>query len=63
MALHKIKVDTTIKVAKPMSAMHRLSDGDGLHLLVKPDDAVPNGRAFNRTAHRAEVVPLHSQLA
>src|SRR5665811_1605086 len=39
MARHKIKADVTIKNAKPRAAMYRLSDGDGLHLLVKPDGA------------------------
>ena len=39
MARHKIKADVTIKAAKPMATMYRLNDGDGLHLLVKPDGA------------------------
>lgn len=39
MARHKIKADVTIKSAKPKVAMYRLSDGDGLYILVKPDGA------------------------
>ena len=39
MARHKIKADVTIKNAKPKAAMYRLNDGDGLHLLVKPEGA------------------------
>ena len=39
MARHKIKVDVTIKAAKPMSMMYRMNNGDGLYLLVKSDGA------------------------
>ena len=39
MARHKIKADVTIKNAKPKAAIYRLSDGDGLYVLVKPDGA------------------------
>ena len=39
MARHIIKADVTIKNAKPKAAMYRLSDGDGLYVLVKPDGA------------------------
>jgi integrase len=39
MSRHKIKADFTIKAAKPEAATYRLNDGDGLHLLVKPDGA------------------------
>ena len=39
MSRHKIKADLTIKAAKPEATTYRLNDGDGLHLLVKPDGA------------------------
>lgn len=39
MARHLIKADVTIKSARPMATVYRMNDGDGLHLLVKPDGA------------------------
>ena len=39
MARHKIKSDATLKSVKPLQSMLRVSDGDGLYLLVKPDGA------------------------
>ena len=39
MARHIIKSDVTIKNTKPKAEMFRLSDGDGLYLLIKPDGA------------------------
>ena len=37
MAEELIKSDATIKAKKPEAAPYRLSDGDGLYLLVRPD--------------------------
>lgn len=37
MAKELIKSDATIKAKKPEAAPYRLSDGDGLYLLVRPD--------------------------
>jgi hypothetical protein len=39
MARHIIKSDVTIRNTKPKADMFRVSDGDGLYLLVKPDGA------------------------
>ncbi len=39
MARHKIKSDATLKSIKPLQSTLRVSDGDGLYLLVKPDGA------------------------
>ncbi len=39
MARHIINADVTIRAAKPKTSMYRLNDGDGLHLLIKPDGA------------------------
>ncbi len=39
MARHLIKTDVTIRTTKPTEATFRLSDGDGLYLLVKPNGA------------------------
>ena len=52
MARHKIKVDTAIKAAKPMPAMYRLNDDGDL-----------DGRAFNRTTHRAKCRKMMQQWA
>ncbi|MEO6697157.1 MAG: Arm DNA-binding domain-containing protein, partial [Gammaproteobacteria bacterium] len=39
MARHLIKTDATIRTTKSAEATLRLSDGDGLYLLVKPNGA------------------------
>jgi integrase len=39
MARHLIKTDTSIRNAKPTDTTFRVSDGDGLYLLVKPNGA------------------------
>ncbi len=39
MARHLIKTDVTIRTTKPTDATQRLTDGDGLYLLVKPNGA------------------------
>ena len=38
MARNEIKADTANNAEKPMPAMYRLNDGDGLHLLFKPEN-------------------------
>ena len=39
MARHKIRAGASIKNVKPKAMMFRLSDGDGLYLLIKPNSA------------------------
>ena len=39
MARHLIKTDVTVRNIKPTDATLRLSDGDGLYLLIKPNGA------------------------
>lgn len=38
MARHLIKSDVTIRNTKPKDKPFRISDGDGLYLLVNPDN-------------------------